>query len=311
MSDYDDVPAEVETELPEDITIEVEDDTPVEDRGRDPLPKEIVQELDGDELEEYSEKVKIRLKQMKKVYHDERREKERAYREQQEAVAVAKRIMDENKRLKSTLAEGETALLDTYKSAANLELEMAKQAYREAHELGDSDKIMDAQTKFNAASFKLQQLSAYKPSLQTVADDVHIPTPKSSIPTPDAKTIAWQERNPWWGTDPEMTSLALGFHQKLERENGKEFIGTDDYWNRVDKTMRTRFPEYFGSDTGTGGGKPSTRTDKPANVVAPASRSTSAKRIVLKQSQVDLAKRLGVTPEQYAKEFLKLENAHG
>jgi hypothetical protein len=112
-----------------------------------------------------------------------------------------------------------------------------------------------------------------------------------------------------------MTALALGFHQKLERENGAQFVGTDEYWRRIDTTMRRRFPEYFGvseeeTQTTNGGGKPVTRTEsKPATVVAPASRSTSSKRIVLKQSQLNLAKKLGLTPEQYAREYAKtLEN---
>ena len=110
----------------DDIQLEIEDDTPEEDRGREPLPKHIVEELDNDDLDEYSEKVKIRLKQMKKVWHDERREKERALREQQEAIALAQRIMEENKTLKGKLSDGEKSYLDTYKSAANLELEQAK-----------------------------------------------------------------------------------------------------------------------------------------------------------------------------------------
>lgn len=301
--------AKAEADAP---VVEIEDDTPVADRGREPLPKELLAELEEDELEEYSEKVKVRLKQMKKVWHDERREKERAHREQQEAISVARRVMDENKRLKATLSEGERTLIDTYRGSAELELEMAKRAYKEAQDMGDTDKIVEAHTKFNAASYKLQQIANYRPTpLQEDRNDVIIDSPRDQVPTPDAKTVAWQERNPWWGTDVEMTSLALGLHQKLEREHGKSFTGSDEYWSRVDKTMRQRFPEYFGGETVTGGGKPSVRTDKPATVVAPASRSTSAKRIVLKQSQVNIAKRLGITPEQYAKEFMKLENSHG
>jgi hypothetical protein len=292
--------------------IEIEDDTPTADRGREPLPKDLVAELEEDELEEYSEKVKVRLKQMKKVWHDERREKERAYREQQEAISATRRVMEENKRLKATLSEGERTLIDTYRGSAELELEMAKRSYKEAQDMGDTDKIVEAHTKFNAASYKLQQIANYRPTpLQEDRNDVIIEPSRAQVPTPDAKTVAWQERNPWWGTDVEMTSLAMGLHQKMEREHGRDFTGSDEYWSRVDKTMRHRFPEYFGGETVTGGGKPSARTDKPATVVAPASRSTSAKKIVLKQSQVNVAKRLGITPEQYAREFLKLENTHG
>ena len=299
-----------------DVDIEIEDDTPEEDRGREPLPKHIVEELEADELEDYSDKVKTRLKQMKKVWHDERRAKEAAFREQQEAISIAQRILEENRRLKSTLSEGEKTLLQTYKTAAELEMEMASRAYKEAYEAGDSDKVVDAQKKLSEANWKLQQVNNYRPSLQ--AEDIAVNIQSQEVPRQpvrlDPKTTAWQERNKWWGTDPEMTALALGYHQKLEREYGPSYVGTDEYWANIDKTMRRRFPDYFGVDENTtnGGGKPVTRTDKPAaTVVAPASRSTSSKKIVLKQSEVNIAKKFGLTPEQYAKEKLRLENQNG
>ena len=295
------------------VDIEVQDDTPEEDRGRTPLPKEIVEELEADELEEYSDKVKIRLKQMKKVWHDERRAKEAAFREQQEALTLAQQTIEENKRLKSRLSEGEKSFLDTARGAAELEMEMAKRAYKEAYEAGDSDKVVEAQAKLSEVNFKLQRIKDYRPSLQTPEIEVNSNQQQQvQVPRPDQKTLAWQERNTWFGVDEEMTSLALGLHQKLEKQYGKGFVGTDEYWDRVDTTIRKRFPEQFEEEevkTTNGGGKPVTRTDRPATVVAPASRSTSSKKIVLKQSQLNIAKRLGLTPEQYAREYAKtMEN---
>ena len=295
------------------VDIEVQDDTPEEDRGRTPLPKEIVEELEADELEEYSDKVKTRLKQMKKVWHDERRAKEAAFREQQEALTLAQQTIEENKRLKSRLSEGEKSFLDTARGAAELEMEMAKRAYKEAYEAGDSDKVVEAQAKLSEVNFKLQRIKDYKPSLQTPEIEVNSNQQQQvQVPRPDQKTLAWQERNTWFGVDEEMTSLALGLHQKLEKQYGKGFVGTDEYWDRVDTTIRKRFPEQFEEEevkTTNGGGKPVTRTDRPATVVAPASRSTSSKKIVLKQSQLNIAKRLGLTPEQYAREYAKtMEN---
>jgi hypothetical protein len=290
------------------VDIEVEDDTPEEDRGRAPLPKEIVQELDADELEEYSEKVKTRLRQMKKVWHDERRAKEAALREQQEAISLAQRMLEENRKLKNTLSEGEKTYIDTAKSAAELELDSAKRSYKEAYDAGDSDQILAAQERLSEATYKIQKLKEYKPSLQETEVQVES-QPTQQTPRLDPKTAAWQERNPWWGMDEEMTALALGFHQKLEKQYGRQYVGTDEYWSKVDDTMRRRFPDYDWGDepkTTNGSGKTVTRTEtKPATVVAPASRSTSSKKIVLKQSQVALAKKLGLTPEQYAREFAK------
>ena len=306
--DDDDFTFEIETETPEVPTpetvkpsIEVEDDTPEADRGREPMPKEIVEELEKDELEEYSEKVKLRLKQMKKVWHDERREKEREAREKAEALSAAQRLLEENRKLKSTLSEGETQLLSSYKQAAEYEAEAARRAYREAYEAGDSEKLVDAQEKLNQASYRLQQLSSYRPTLQAAEPEVETPVQTTQPPRPDTKTMAWQERNSWYGSDPEMTAAALGLHQKLINERGVQYAGSDEYWTTIDRTMRRRFPDYFGEEAAP------SREVKPAPVVAPASRSRSPKKIVLKQSQLAIAKRLGLTPEQYARELMKME----
>jgi hypothetical protein len=307
-------------EAPSDVDIEVVDDVPAEDKDpstgkvRAPMPKEIVEELEKDDLESYSEGVKERLKQMKKVWHDERRAKEAALREQQQAIEITKKIMEENKRLREFANAGQQTFIDTAKNAVELELEMAKRAYKEAYDSGDSDAIVEAQSKLAEINYKRQQVLNYRATpLQPTEVEVNSDRQGTNVPTPDTKTLAWQERNPWWGNDPEMTALALGFHQKLERQHGSQYVGTDDYWADIDKTMRRRFPDYFGEEEqpANGGGKPVRSDSKPATVVAPASRSTSSKRIVLKQSEVALAKKFGLTPEQYAREKMRLENQNG
>jgi hypothetical protein len=290
----------------QDFEVVIEDDTPPEDRGRQPLPREIVEELDNDELDKYDDTVKQRLKQFKKAWHDERREKERALREQQEAITVAKRVFEENKKLRTTLTSGEEHLLTSYRSTAELEVEKAKRAYKEAFDSGDSEKLADAQETLASATYRLEQLKQYKPALQPEKDAVEETKQTQDIPRPDQKALAWQERNSWYGSDPEMTAAALGLHQKLAQAHGVSFVGTDDYWSRIDKTMRQRFPEYFGTEERQSESKPRQESRAPT-VVAPASRSTAPKRIVLNQSQLSIAKRLGLTPEQYAKEVVKME----
>ena len=300
----DDFPFEVEGE-----EIEIEDDTPEEDRDKTPMPDEIIQELEADELDEYSDKVKTRLKQMKKVWHDERRAKEVISRQQNESVALNRRLISQNQELRRRYASGEQVLVNTYKGAAELELNNAKKAYKEAYDSGDSDAVVEAQQALNYANSKIERVNNYTPTLQEANNEVY---PEPTIQEPDEATKAWQKRNSWYGADSEMTALALGYHQKLEREKGKQYVGTDNYWRDIDATMKKRFPENFGGGTGSGGGKPTGYPDtKPANIVAPASRSTGSKRIVLKQSQVNLAKKLGITPAQYAREFAKLENDNG
>jgi hypothetical protein len=293
----------------DDIEFEIEDDTPEEDRGREPLPKQIVEELDQDDLEDYSEKVKVRLKQMKKVYHDERREKDAALRERQAAEELAKRLLEENRSLKGKLSEGEKTYLQTYQSAVELEVDAAKKAYREAYDAGDTDKLLDAQEKLNFAQIKLQKAKDYVPSLQYDPNEVQS-SPEVPVARPDPRAVAWQERNTWFGQDEEMTSLALGLHQKLVKQYGNQYTSTDEYWQKIDGTMRQRFPDYF-QDSTQQESKPVSRTEKPSTVVAPATRSTSSKKIVLKRSQLDTIKRLGITPEQYARELMKMEANNG
>ena len=286
-----------------DFELEIEDDPPEQDRNRQPLPKEMVQELEEDELEEYSEKVKTRLKQMKKVWHDERREKESALREQQEAVSLAQKLVEENKNLKGRLTEGEKSLIMTATREAELDMQMTERAYKEAYDSGDSDQILEAQKKLNAVSNRLERLKGYKPSLQASENSVQNQPTQAAAPRLDQKTDSWRKQNTWFGQDEEMTATALGLHQKLEKQYGGQYIGTDEYWNTVNKTMQRRFPEYFGDE------EPEKPQRTAATVVAPASRSTAPKKIVLKQSQLALAKKLGLTPEQYAREYAKTMGA--
>ena len=310
-AESDDFSFEIEDETPvsEASTpdIEIEDDTPEADRGREPMPKELVEELEADELGEYSDKVKTRLKQMKKVWHDERREKEREMREKTEALSAAQRLLEENRKLKSTLAKGEESLIGSYKQSAEYEAAAAKREFKEAYESGDADRLADAQEKLAEVNYRMQQINSYRPTLQEEENEVVIPQQQVQIPQPDTKTMAWQERNTWYGSDPEMTATALGLHQRLINERGPQFAGTDEYWGVIDKTMRRRFSDYFGDEMDNGDTKPSAREQKASSVVAPASRTRSPKKIVLKQSQLAIAKRLGLTPEQYARELMKME----
>ena len=293
-------------EVEDQFEIEVEDDTPEQDRGREPMPKEVVDELENDELEEYSDKVKVRLKQMKKVWHDERRAKEAAYREQQEAIDFARRVADENKRLKAQYSAGEQEYATTVQNAAAMELDMAKKAYREAYDSGDGDRLVEAQQAMQDANLKLHSAKNFRPTpLQQ--EEFAVQQHQEQQPSqnqPDRRAMAWQERNPWFGQDEEMTASALGLHEKLKR-NGV-VVGSDEYYATLDKTIRRRFSENFeDSDTETKATQPRT---KSSTVVAPATRSTSPNKVRLKASQIQLAKKLGLTPEQYAREAIKLEN---
>ena len=304
---------EVKVETKEDdIDLEItDDDIPAADRGKEPLPKEKVEELENDNLEDYSERVKQRMAQLKKVWHDERRAKEAADRERQEAIRYAQQITDENKKLKTTLESGESTYIETLKNALESELALAKESYRKAYDTGETESIIDAQQKMNDAQFRLSQAKQYEPrfksALQEPENPVYIQQNQTQIQKPDDKALAWQDKNEWFGKDEEMTALAFGLHEKLVRSGISPT--SDEYYRRIDSTMQKRFPEYFGDAT-LDEETPAQRT-KPSNVVAPATRSTAPKKVRLTKTQVALAKKFGLTPEQYARETLKLENANG
>jgi hypothetical protein len=296
----------------QEIEIEIVDDTPEEDRKNStPMPKEIVDELDSDDLEAYTGDAKQKLLQLKKVWNDERRAKEAAVREQQEALRVAQQLVDENKKLKGKLSNGEQTLVNNYKENIARELDDAKRAYKDAYDSGDSELLAEAQDKLFDVKMKAQEIEKYKPefseeALQKQETDVQM----QQQPKLEPKTQAWLDKNNWYGTDEDMSYLAMGIHRRLEKEGVA--LGSDHYFSVIDKEMRTRFPEKF-SDTQVSESeiKPSSKSNAPRTVVAPATRSTSPKKISLTPTQVQLAKKFNLTPEQYARELIKMESQNG
>jgi len=308
MSDYkfpDEQDDSKDNELDDEIIVEVEDKTPPEDRNKAPLPEKIKEELYNDELEDYSTKVKKKLLQMKKLAHDERREKEAALREQNEAVEFAKKLMDENKRLKSNLNSSEKNVLLSVTKTVEMELDQAKKAYREAYDSGDTDRVMEAQERLTEATLKIDKVRNFRP--QPVEDQetvVQTPQPRTQEAPKDPSAVAWQQENPWFGEDEEMTSLALGLHEKMRREGVR--ISSQEYYNRLNTTIRKRFPERFENAE-----EQDDRPSRKSSVVAPATRTTSAKRVKLSPGELNLAKKFNLTPEQFAAEKIKLEAANG
>lgn len=291
-----------------DIEIEIEDDTPEDDRGRTPVSQDVVRQLEveTDELDKYSKDAKDKLIKMKRVWHDERRAKEEAYREQQEAINMARKLMDENKRMSTMIQNGSQEYAKTIQNAAQMELKMAQRAYKDARDMGDTDAEMEAQQAMQAANLRVMQANNFRmPSLQEEKYEVQTPQEQvQQAPRPDNRAMEWQERNSWFGHDEEMTAAALGLHEKLKRQGVP--VGSDEYYTTLDRTIRRRFSENFNEPERAE--SESVARTKPSTVVAPATRSTSSKKIKLRQSQIAISKKLGLTPEQYALELRKLEN---
>ena len=282
-------PVKAETE----VEIEVVDDTPPKDRNR--KPSDPPEDITDDELEDYSEKVRKRLQHFSKGYHDERRAKETAFREKEEALRIAQQLVEENSKLKGTVGKNQEILLDQAKRATNAELEQAKFKYKQAYESGDSDAVLEAQDALTSAKIKADRLNNFKLPPVQQPEKVVQQQQITQAPSADDKAVRWQQDNSWFGSDDEMTSFALGLHQKLVKQGVDP--RSDEYYEKINSRMRQVFPEEFSFD------EPEQVEEKPrkkANVVAPATRSTAPKKIVLTQTQVAIAKRLGVPLELYA-----------
>jgi hypothetical protein len=287
-----------------DFEIEIVDDTPAADRNR--KPSEPPEEVTDDELENYSEKVRKRIQHFSKGYHDERRAKEQAFRERQEMEAFARKLVEENKQLKGNVNKSQSAIVEQAKRAVTGEIEKAKQAYKDAYETGNADLLLDAQEKLTQARIRADKLNNFKlPSLQEEKSTVKttsnfqnqapVTAPAPKRPEPDQKAISWANENTWFGQDDEMTSFALGLHNKLVKSGVDP--KSDTYYENVNSRMREVFPDRFG-ETKTDGGT----SRRSSNVVAPATRSQSPKKVRLTQTQVAIAKKLGVPLDIYAKQ---------
>jgi hypothetical protein len=292
--------------------LEIEDDTPVTDRNRKAAPPP--EDPTDEELSTYDEKVQSRIKKFTRGYHDERRAKETAERERTAAEDFAQKVYEENKKLKEQLKSGSEVFIEQNKSTAQKDLEDAKKRMKEAFEAGDSDGLATAQEEITKATMRMDRAQSMRP-IEAPDND---PPPRTAVNKVAPKTQAWvSENSEWFGVDEEMTMSAMGLDKKLQKQYGADYIGTDDYFKTIDKVMRKRFPENFGShedddDPSQNQSDPAEeetpprRASKPATVVASAARSTPPSRIKLKASQVALARKLGITPEQYAKQVALL-----
>jgi hypothetical protein len=269
--------------------VEVVDDTPAQDRGREraPAPTEVTEE----ELAKHSIEVQRRLKHLSRGYHDERREKEQALREREAAVEHARRVQEELRQAREQLANGSTEYIATAKEAAEARLQSAQRAFKDAYDAGDAEAMAKAQAEITSAQLRISRAAELKP--------IQIPeTVVQTQPQPrvDAKTQAWMGRNTWFGPNKRLTAFAMGLHQELA-ESGVA-PGSDAYFNAIDQEMKERFPEVVG-------GTPTRQTATPNRstaAVAPAARSTPSNRITLTKSEANIANALGVPLAEYAKQ---------
>ena len=315
MSEYkfpdelDDKTVDLEVSTDNEVEIEIVDDTPEKDRGRKPLDREVADPTD-DEIDSYSDGVKKRIKELTHARHDERRAKEALLREKQELERLAQHMVSENNRLKQYVNTGSEQYAASQLSLAETEVEKAKRQLKEASEAFDTDGVVAAQDALMDAKMKVHAAKNFKPTpLQVDETDVQQQQNQAPRQELDDKTVRWQAKNQWFGSPgyEEVTSFALGLHQKLV--NSGVDPRSDDYFERIDARMKSTFPEVFGGTEDRP--KSGDGSRRPTSVVAPATRSTGARKIQLTPTQAALAKKYGLTPQQYAAEVAKLEKSNG
>ena len=290
-----------EEEKLEDEEVEVVAAEPDPKLAPAPAPDEVTDE----ELNKYSDKrLKERLAHLGRGYHDAKREAEAALRDREEAIRLAEVVAEENRKLKGSLSQGQNALLEQAKKVVANEVEEAKRKYKQAYESGDPDALVAAQEELTTAKIKADKVNNFKPAPLQEEKTAVQPRQITREPQVDPRAQAWQAKNEWFGKDREMTGFALALHEKLVVEDGIDPT-SDEYYKRLNGRIRQVFPEKFASDEPADA--PTSQRQPKANVVAPATRSTAPKKIVLEPRQVQLAKRLGIPLELYAKKVAEQE----
>lgn len=296
--------AKAETEQEDDsFEIEVVDDTPEEDKGKPRRAEDAEPQVPSDdEVEKYSEGVQKRIKQLKFEFHEERRRKEEAARLQDEALRYAEQMQEENEQLRKTLEEGEGVLVNQAKGRVTAEIDKAKIAYKTAYESGDPDALIEAQAKLSELQVEKSRYDNYRPQPRPEPEPEPLYEQENiEPPKPSEMGMKWAEKNTWFQNDPEMTGYAFGVHEKLIKSGVAP--DTEEYYSKIDDAVRRVFPDKFDDGPIIEESAPQRQT---GNVVAPAARSgKKPRKVQLTSTQVSLAKRLGLSNEQYAAQLMK------
>jgi len=261
-----------------------------------------VSEPTEDELDSYSKSVQSRIKKLTEKYRQEERDKG-------EAVRLSQQLLEENNKLKGRVKALDTGYLSEYGTRLESQTDAAKRLYKEAYEAGDTDRMLEAQQalsniavqqqQYNTAKVRAEQQSKVAVQQAAPQQQQAAPQQQQAAPQPDARAVAWKDKNNWFGQDRIMTTAAYTLHQQLTEEEGFDPT-TEEYYTEVDKRIRTEFPHKFQATKKTGGGS------QVASAGNSASRSKTPGRrsVKLSHSQVAIAKKLGVPLEEYAK-FVK------
>jgi len=307
---------EIDSQIPEGLEVEVVDDTPQEDRrpakAEDSSP-DVDDETVDREIADYSKRAGERIAKIKYEYHEERRAKEAASRESAEAVQRLQTLMAENQKLQAMVDQGGQVLNKQAQNNALWAKKNATEQFKKAYEEGNAEEMTKAQELLSKATLAEQQSPNIAATLQQQIAQ-NLPQPQMQPAQPDPDMQVWSQKNPWFmGSEPvhkEMTSYAMYVDQSLQAKGIDPASKSEEYYNEVDNAMRQQFPTFFGvtSTPEVEISQEEAPKRQPSTVVASATRDSGNKKptqIRLTQTQVKLARQLGISPEQYANQLLK------
>ena len=309
------VKTEIQKTDDSDLKVEVVDEDAVIPEPKQTAEKPVDDETLDKEISDYSERAGKRINQIKYEYHEERRAKESALKEKEEAIKQLKTMMHDNQRLQQIVAEGGKVVNEQAKNNAQFAKLSAQAKYKRAYDEGDAEAMAQAQAELTKATLAEQQAPNYATAMQQQIV-ANMPQQAVQQPTPDPDMQAWAQKNPWFmSPDPahkEMTSFAMFLDQKLQASGVDPATQSQKYYAEIDAGMRSQYPNFFGvtqASFETTPELPIEEKRQPANVVAPASRNSGSNKnprnVRLTQTQVKLARQLGISPEQYARQLLK------
>ena len=311
---------QIDHTIPDDLEVTIVDDTPTEDQGKKPRAEDTPVEVDDDvvdkEIADYSKRAADRIAKIKYEYHEERRAKEAATRESKEAVQRLQTLMSENKKLQALVDQGGEVLNKQAHNNALWAKQNAQAEFKRAYDEGDADAMTKAQEMIAKATLAEQQSMNMAQSVQAeIAKKLPVEEPVQQTQELDPDMKAWSSKNPWFmSTIPEhqeMSSYALTIDQRLRNQGILPEQDAKKYYAEVDKAMHKEYPSFFGvqvEETADVVHETNTPKRQPSTVVASATRDSGNKKpsqIRLTQTQVRLARQLGISPEQYANQLLK------
>jgi hypothetical protein len=230
-----------------------------------------------------------------------------AEREREEALRYAQKVQQEADELKTRVTSMDQNYINEYSSRVDTQMSAAETKLKSAMEIGDTAQAVEAQKEISRLTIEADRASQAKAKQESLKNTPQ-PTQQAQpapqpVKPPDPKAQKWAENNDWFGTDEAMTYAAFGIHKRMVENEGFD-PSSNEYYSELDNRMRTEFPHKLNG----GAEAPSTesRSNRPAQTVASVSRSATSgrsksKKVRLTPTQVDIAKRLGVPIEEYAK----------